>query len=264
MRETNYSETSTDYQRYYSNCVFLSKDKNSIFYTFTKLATFDLQAIKNEDDEDDSIEFLEVGNLEYYTIDIEDYNNNNPIEGIVATKYSLDFCKKDTVVVHPEQLSFYKIIGSYGINQFGELGHIKFANVGTYKKGMYKDDYFISPCLKSDWYKHLFNKISFPKRDELYRKIDLLFEGKLDYVLLTNRYAITKDTRFRVPTLEYLGVKVGHLNGPDNIKVITKGRIAKNIESIINERGRKIRNFSPRDVSKEQQITKRKYQKSWI
>lgn len=240
MKHTNYLETATDYSRYYSNCVFLSKEKNAIYVTSDLFPSTDIPNEDEDEDEDERgiIQTLEVDGYKYSLISLESVSGNRIIPGIVAKKYSLDKEFIEETIVHPSQLSFYKIIGSYGINSKNQLGLVKFINVGTYKKGISRGDYQITPTLRDCWWQTLFSPIKFPTKEELYSRIDALYKGEISFIILSNRYAIVKDQSYKYPVLAYLGTVVGHLNSPTNIKIAVKGKVAKTIGRLINERGK--------------------------
>lgn len=244
MKHTDYLETATDYSKYYSNCVFLSKEKNAIYVTSDLFPSTDIPNEDEDEDERGIIRILEVDGYEYSLISLESVSGDRIIPGIVAKKYSLDKRFVGETIVHPSQLSFYKIIGSYGINSKNQLGLVKFINVGTYKKGISRGDYQITPTLIGCWWQTLFSPIKFPSKEELYNKLDALFKGEIDHILLTNRYAIVKDQSYKYPVLAYLGTVVGHLNSPTNIKIAVKGKVAKTIGGLINERSRTSRSTS--------------------
>lgn len=245
MKRTYYIENATDYLKYYSNCIFFSLDKDSIYVTSDVFPSTDLPG-KEEDEDGESIEyeFIVIEGNKYSLVSLENVSGNRPVPGILAKKYSLNNEFIGETIVHPPQLSFYKILGSYGISSEGHLGCIKFNNAGTHKKGMSREDYLISSNIRNKWWQVLTSKIEFPSTKELYDKIDALYDGEINYILLSNRYAIVNKGYYKYPTLQYLETIVGHLNSPTNIKIAVKGRVANHIGKLINERGRLSRNSS--------------------
>jgi hypothetical protein len=222
-RITDYKETASDFQKYFSNCYFLGKGKYDGYIIKTSnMITVNRSYCDPDEDEDAG------GDDEVALVSYDSVSEDTPFVGMDANIISREtFKSTKSAIVKVEDLYFNKPFSGVVADRSAVMS-VVYSNMHTYKKGIYKRDYtvgrLINPNPKDpvENSEELFLKALLQKEipRPTKKEIEALLNCKIPAVQLSKRYVLVNEDYYAYPTLWYLYNRIGYID--NNCVIHTK------------------------------------------